>query len=41
MDLVVIQYWKVRVGTFDKNVCRMPVLDSNTCSGVRSLGMVG
>ena len=41
MDLVVIQYRTVRVGSPDDDAWRMPVLDSNTCSGVRSLGIVG
>ena len=41
MDLVVIQYRTVRVGPPDDNACRMPVLESNACSGVRSLGIVG
>ena len=41
VDLVVIQYCRVRVGSPDDNAWRMPVSDSNACSGVRSLGMVG
>ena len=41
MDLVVIQYCMVRVGSPDDDAWRMLVSDSNTCSGVRSLGMVG
>ena len=41
MDLVVIQYCSVRVGVSDGNTWRIPVSDSNTCSCVRSLGMVG
>ena len=35
MDLVVIQYQTVRFGSSDENAWRMPVLDSNACSGVR------
>ena len=41
MDLVAIQYCKVRVGMSNENSWRMPVSDSNACSGVRLLGMVG
>ena len=41
MDLVVIQYCRVRFGSPDDNACRIPVSDSNSYSGVRSLGMVG
>ena len=41
MDLVVIQYCKERVRTSDDDAWRMPVLDSNDCSGVRLIGMVG
>ena len=41
MDLVAIQYFMVRVGSPDNDAWRMPVLDSKTCSGVRSLGIVG
>ena len=41
MDLVVIQYCRVRVRLPDYNAWRMPVLDFNTCLGVTSLGMVG
>ena len=38
---MVIQYCRVRVRTSDDDAWRMPVSDSNACSGVRSLGMVG
>ena len=31
----------MRVGAYDNDACRMPVLDSNACLGVMSLGMVG
>ena len=41
MDLVVIQYQMVRVGSPDNYAWRMLVLDSNNCSGVRLLGIVG
>ena len=41
MDLFFIQYWKVIVGASDDDAWRMPVPDSNACSGVRLLGMVG
>ena len=41
MDLVVIQYCRVRVGSPDDDAWRMLVSDSNACSGVRSLGIVG
>ena len=41
MDLVVIQYCRVRVGTSDNDAWRMPVSDWNACSGVRSIVMVG
>ena len=40
MDLAVIQYWMVRVGLPNDDAWRMLVLDSNTCSWVRSLGIV-
>ena len=38
MDLGVIQYWRVIVGTFNNEAQIMPLSESNTCSGVRSLG---
>ena len=41
MDLVVIQYCRVRVGSPDDEAWRMPVSDLNDCLGARSLGMVG
>ena len=41
IDLVVIQYLTVRVGSPDDDAWRIPVLDLNVCSGVRSLGIVG
>ena len=41
MDLVVIQYCSVRVRVYDGDAWRMPVSDSNACSCVSSLGMVG
>ena len=41
MDLVVIQYRTVRFGSPSDDVWGMPVSDSNDCSGVRSLGIVG
>ena len=41
MDLVVIQYRTVGVGSPNDDAWRMPVLDSNDCLGVRSLGIVG
>ena len=41
MDIVVIQYQKVRVGSPDEDAWRMPVSDLNACSGVRYLGIVG
>ena len=41
MDLFIIQYRTVRVGSPDYNARRMPVLYSNACSGVRLLGIVG
>ena len=41
MDLVVIQYCSMRVGVFEYDTWRMLVSDSNTCSCVRSLGIVG
>ena len=41
MDLVVIQYRTVRVGSPDNNTWRMPVSDSNTCLGVRLLVIMG
>ena len=41
MDLVVIQYRTMRVGSPDDNTWRIPVSDSNACSGVKSLGIVG
>ena len=41
MDLVVIQYRTVKFGSPDDDAWRMPVSDSNTCSGVRLLGIVG
>ena len=41
MDLIVIQYYRVRVGLPDNEAWRIPVLGSNACLGVRSLGMVG
>ena len=39
--LFVIQCRTVRVGSPGDNAWRMPVLDSNAYSGVRSLGIVG
>ena len=41
MDLVVIQYCRVRFRSPDKNACKIPVLDSNSYLGVRSLVIVG
>ena len=41
IDIVLIQYLMVRVGSTNDNAWRMPVSDSNTCSGVRSFGIVG
>ena len=41
MDLVVIQYQTVRTGSPDDNAWSMPVSDSNACSGMRSLGILG
>ena len=41
MDLVVIQYRTVRVGSPDNDACRMSVSDSNACSGMSSLGIMG
>ena len=41
MGLVVTQYCRMRVGSPDYDAWRMPVSDSNACSGVRSLGIVG
>ena len=41
MDLVVNQYFRLRVGSPDKNPWKIPVSDSNSYSGVRSLVIVG
>ena len=41
MYLVVIQYRTVRVGSPDDNTWRMPVSDSDACSRVRLLRIVG
>ena len=41
MDLDIIRYQTVRVRSPDDNAWRMPVLESNACLGVRSLGIVG
>ena len=41
MDLVAIQYRMVRSGSPDNFAWRMLVSDSNACSGVRSLRIVG
>ena len=41
MDLVVIQYLMVRVGSTDDNAWGLPVLHLNACSGVILLGIVG
>ena len=40
MDLVVVQYQMVGVGSPDGKAWRIPVFYSNACSGVRSLGIV-
>ena len=40
MYRVIIQYQTLRVGSPDDDAWRIPVLDSNACSGVRSLGIV-
>ena len=40
MDLVVIQYRTVRVGSPDKDAWRMLVSDWKACSGMRSLRIV-
>ena len=41
MDLVVIHYRTVRVGSPDDDAWRIPVSDLNACSGVRSLVILG
>ena len=41
MDLVVIQYCRVRFGASNDEAWRIVVSYSNACSGVRLLGMVG
>ena len=41
MFLVIFHYRTVRVGSPDNNAWRMPVSDSNACSGVKLLGIVG
>ena len=41
MELVLIQYWKVRVMMPEDDAWSMPVLNSSTFSGVRLIGMVG
>ena len=41
IDLVVIQYLMIRVRSPDDCAWRIPVSDSNACSGFRSLGIVG
>ena len=41
VDLVVIQYQTVTVGSTGDDAWRMPVSDSIACSGVRLLGIIG
>ena len=41
VELVVIQYCRVRFGLTDDDAWRIPASDLNAFSGVRSLGMVG
>ena len=41
IDLVVIQYCRVRVGSPDDEAWRILVSDLNACLDARSLGMLG